>query len=668
MRKLITMTRISKEHSLFNTIRYGEPRHIPDTSEVNEKSFTDDDQKYPITHEVYPDEKLILEGPRYGKSKFRRFLTMAMTFGMLVSLFVFHHTNSIPKSFVSSHNSNPLPLSQHLRHLADNGYSVSKGGDREIFEVRYPEFASPSYGESLTSQALLNHYFGDSWGKPAIVDYSPPDIKFNKVVLTLNTTSNGVQYDRLAHFFFDGVPIWRTSTMEPGGHKVHSSFSKDVSDYTSLFKSEGELMFKLDNLMNSRLTGGFNVTLTADYYYDKTVERRFGGNSLSGILTDRSVPKVFPLGVGNDDSLHYLPLQDFKVKLPSLNSNTTRLKLSIFTSGNAEEEFWYSNVLNANVNKFKGNGIDLFGHGPIRTVLVKYNDQVIANAIPEPVIFTGGLSPALWSPMVSTSAFDLKAIEIDLTALIPSIESSDHLEISIGNGGIEDGLIGSNWITAANLLVWENSIIKSSESSTVKYGFKDDNSIINFGWDGLKQIVTYESKARLASNITYELVNGTSYEVSVSLDTLGTISNIQTYSKDGTHQVLAHNSGFDKHFKIVDIEGTTVVDFDNKFKYPLLLDMNLSEIADDISYDIKVVNGLTVQVDTPSYRVLKLEDVQNGTSVFTISPSGNHGSGKNEVRYKLDNDRADIHYYRHVKVDNDEGIDYDFESFDGEKD
>ena len=46
------------------------------------------------------------------------------------------------------------------------------------------------------------------------------------MVLTLHTEVEGVQFDRLANLFVDGIQVWRTSTIEPGGRKVFSDFKK----------------------------------------------------------------------------------------------------------------------------------------------------------------------------------------------------------------------------------------------------------------------------------------------------------------------------------------------------------------------------------------------------------------------------------------------------------
>lgn len=541
------------------------------------------------------------------------------------------------------------------RLIANSILSASTSDQRQIFQVSYPNVAG-NYGSAVASQTLLTHTFGNSWGTPATVPYTPPNANFNKIVLTLNTTCLGVQYDRLAHLFLGGVPIWRTSTMEPGGASVLSTFSKDVSLYDSVFQAGGELLFKLDNILNGDVNGSFDVILTASYYH---VDSETPTPGIAGILDDTAAPRVFSL---TEDPLYDLANDSLNISLPAVNSNTTRMKLMVFTSGNGDEEFWYTNLLNANVQKYSSLG--LRGHGPIRTVFVKYNGAVIANVLPQPVIFTGGISPALWSPMVSVSAFDLLPIEIDLTALIPGLQPSDQIEISVGNGDIEDGQIGGEWITAANLLVWENSLVKSTGGKSVQQTFNQKPIVDNEDQDGLNQTITYQTAAQMSSTITYKLINGTQIEVFVSYDTKGSTFNSQFYSSSGGTQLMSQSSDFTKHLTIVGKNGESIVDVKSQYHYPVTVNAVYTGDNNDLTLNLNVANGYTLSVDTPSSNIMKLEDIQNGTSIFVQSSSGNHGTGNNEDTYSLVDNVGKVNYYRHVKVNSNGTYEYD-ESYGG---
>jgi hypothetical protein len=82
------------------------------------------------------------------------------------------------------------------------------------FQVKEPTLLS-SRRPNLTLP-LLNHTFGNSWGKPAIVDYVAPSKQdWSTIVLEVKVTSDGTQYDRLASLYLHHVEILRTSTAEP---------------------------------------------------------------------------------------------------------------------------------------------------------------------------------------------------------------------------------------------------------------------------------------------------------------------------------------------------------------------------------------------------------------------------------------------------------------------
>ncbi|KAM9889184.1 hypothetical protein OXX69_012904, partial [Metschnikowia pulcherrima] len=114
----------------------------------------------------------------------------------------------------------------------------------------------------------------------------------------------------------------------------------------------------------------------------------------------KAADKVYPLVEDEEPAsppIKHLPYQGFSVELPKLSHNTTRLKLAVFASGNSKEEFWYSNVLDKYTHRFEKDGTVFHGHGPLRFVNVWVDGQKVATQAPQPFIFTGGYSPALWN-------------------------------------------------------------------------------------------------------------------------------------------------------------------------------------------------------------------------------------------------------------------------------
>ena len=152
------------------------------------------------------------------------------------------------------------PIFRNLIDVVDTTYSDQQEGNntaKEIISVTNPYTPNPRYGESLYTTTLIkNHKFGNSWNQPAVVNFTAPsNISFDAVVLTLHTEVEGVQFDRLANLFVDGIQVWRTSTIEPGGRKVFSDFKKMSANIPNFSKENVQILFQLDNLVTSKLTG-----------------------------------------------------------------------------------------------------------------------------------------------------------------------------------------------------------------------------------------------------------------------------------------------------------------------------------------------------------------------------------------------------------------------------
>ncbi|ANZ77656.1 BA75_04734T0 [Komagataella pastoris] len=528
--------------------------------------------------------------------------------------------------------------------------------DREVFEVELP---SPNFGVPVFESVLLDSYeFGDCWGHPALTTYvaPPASIEFNKVVLGLDIYVSGVQYDRLAHIYLDGSPLWRTSTPEPGNKHVHSFSHKDVSEYVPLFKENGtELMVQLDNLLTGRLNGTFEVTLTARYYdsflNDSAPVKVAGidddlfipGSHVQFFSANEAASKVFPLvdTPPTRPPLIYYPDRKFQVTLPVLSPNTTRVKLALFTSGNAAEEFWYSNILDGFENYFSDHQHYLAPHGPCRMVNVYVNGIRIASLSPEPIIYTGGISPALWSPIVSTSAFDVRPLEFDLSTILPYLWDAEDavLEVEISNC-VQDqeeteasagNTIGQNWVTSANLLTWEHGSIKSSEGAVISHENSTDIKARIFpGGSKLKQIVSARYKTAISTQLNYTLFNGSSLNILFNNVYDSSQSNFQRYTDYGNRQHVALVPSTKHSISLFDLGNQKeIYEVNSTFSYPLVLNLITKPIVGQhIEFFAKVTDMMFFKTAFNGQKnTIKVESIQKGTSDYVLAPGNNYGFG-----------------------------------------
>lgn len=544
---------------------------------------------------------------------------------------------------------------------------------RRAFEVTYPFAASPKFGRAVHTLLVLNHTFGNSWGQPAVANFTPPDVAFDKVVLTLNVSVGGVQYDRLANVFLNGVQVWRTLTAEPGNTTVESTASKDVTAYAALFGGPVEVMLQLDNLLTPRLTGAFRVELAATFY---RAERRDKLLNATDALWLRRGPalRVHALAPrGHTAPVAYLPLDKLAVSLPRVPANTTRLTLLVFALGNAAEEFWYTNVLDKFVHQFEGR--TLLGHGPVRVVNVLFNGDKVATQQPQPFVFTGGILPALWLPVVATLAFDLGAIDVDLTALLPLLWEHQAvedriLEIEVTNGYDElkaalpaKSGIAENWIALASLLAFEDERVVRSSGEVVRVNDTKKIDTVAFAvpWSGsIQQIIGGTFELVVAAVLNFSLADGSSVNASVQLVTTLQFTNIQRYTKFGAQQLVVHVGQSKRSTTVVDLDATRQIQQVNlSLTYPMvvhLAEKNHTTVPDDVNivYDVLVALARLVKVAINGFKAIKEKVAQNGTSTYHITSGGNHGVGALDTKLRLDMGAPlyELHYARKVSAAN----------------
>jgi len=299
---------------------------------------------------------------------------------------------------------------------------------------------------------LMEHSFGYSYGMPFVGNYTPPQCKFNRVTMNFTVTSKGRQFDRLALMYFNDTEVWRTSTAEPTANGIRWEYIKDMTEYMYFWNSPQTLIFDLGNLIDNTYTGAFNTTLTASFFTSQeTVEP-------ASVI----IPISARQGAANAASVFTLPGENATNTI-SFPRNVKRAVFSVSACGQATEEFWWGNVLQSDINTFVPVDGTLYGYSPFREVQVLIDGQLAGVQWPFPVIFTGGVVPGLWRPIVGIDAFDLREHEIDITPWLPVLcDGAEHtFEIRVA-GIIDDGktsgklteTVGSSWLVTGKVFVW----------------------------------------------------------------------------------------------------------------------------------------------------------------------------------------------------------------------
>lgn len=312
--------------------------------------------------------------------------------------------------------------------------------DSTAIQVNYPP---PDYGSAVASVQLLTHKFANSYFEPApSALYTPPNVEFNHVELTLNANVSAIQYDRLSHVFIGAVEVWRPSTAETdNGHLKTWNFTKDVSEYLSLFQQTNNITIILGNIVETGIPGVIEYELIANFFYKQQ-------------QTIEAANCIIPINPQNSGVTTYSITSNWTFTLDQFARNTTKAVLSVRGSGNSEEEFWYTNIFDENLKIL---GDDNYGAGPSRIITVYINGEQAGFAYPYPIIYTGGISPILWRTVVGIDAFEVPSYQIDITPFLPDLWGGfADVVITITNG-YSDEAVNSDWIFTANVQSWQES-------------------------------------------------------------------------------------------------------------------------------------------------------------------------------------------------------------------
>lgn len=314
-------------------------------------------------------------------------------------------------------------------------------------------------------KTLLEHNFANSYGAPYSGLYSPPpgDCSFTTTIFNLSVSSRGQQYDRLAQLFIGDVEVWRTSTAMPTEGGIHWSYQKDMSIFDGILRANQKIILDLGNVVDDDLyTGVYNVTLEALYFDDK-YSRGF-----------HPADHIYPISnlssAENKSSVFSLPDDSGSVRLV-LPRNIKTAVVSLMASGNGEEEFWYTNVPTEYLSSFDEGS--LYGYGSFREVQLLIDDRLAGVSWPFPILFTGGVSPGLWRPIVGIDTYDLPSFEIDVTPWLSLLCDGNEHTFKIQVVGFDNstaeriGTVGQNWWVTGVVFVWLDEATNQTIAGTV---------------------------------------------------------------------------------------------------------------------------------------------------------------------------------------------------------
>lgn len=407
--------------------------------------------------------------------------------------------------------------------------------------VRFNQAGDNAYSDpnspSVCQQTLVTHSFAFSYGIPYIGSYAPPTCKFNRVVWNLTVVSAGRQFDRLGTVSLGDIEIFRTSTAEPTKNGIIWTYLKDVSSFLTLFKEQQTVIFDLGNLIDNTYTAAYNVTLTASYY-------QVNGESDAADL-------ILPLsrGLDNATSAFTFPSQNVSSSF-SIPQNSVKAIFTIAATGQSNEEFWWSNVLQQDVNDFPSDGV-IPGYSPFREVQLLIDGNLAGVVWPFPVIFTGGVVPGFWRPIVGIDAFDLKEDDIDITPWLPLLCDGKQHQYSIKVSGLvlsPDGTtvlsetVDDYWIVTGKLFIWLDPSSHKTTGSHPELNFPTPNIAATSQFQNSSQpndsVLNYQVNVGRQLSV-FSNIRTSAGEQRVSWQQSLTYSGVGQYSQGGNYQYNA---------------------------------------------------------------------------------------------------------------------------------
>lgn len=501
-----------------------------------------------------------------------------------------------------------------------------------------------SYGAPFVGKFYynLNHFFNLTF----LGNYTPPNCKFNRVTINFTVTSKGRQFDRLALMYFNDTEVWRTSTAEPTTDGIIWTYVKDMTPFLYLWNSPQKLIFDLGNIVDDTYTGIWHTTLTATF---STVEETTNPAALI-------IPISARRSASDAASLFTLPAET-AINNVTLPRNTNRAVFSISACGQAAEEFWWGNVLSSNTDTFIPLAGQLYGYSPFREVQLYIDGQLAGVQWPFPTIFTGGVVPGLWRPIVGLDAFDLKEGEIDITPWLGHLcDGGEHtFEIKVA-GVLEDGkgsgsltqTVGASWYITGKIFLWldsdPSSITRGAAPTTHQPTPHISTSSLLTQSAGVNETLEYTTSVSRSLTLSSQLTTQAGTRLASWTQTLS-VSNYGLYTAAGAVQVT------DQTTRGADL---TASGYSKSYSYPLWANTTyLPGANSSFTLDAVVRRGLDATVTGASvFGAGVVQTTQNGSAHYASVGGKSSGFGSTSQVFQSLGEGGREVYFRDVEAVN----------------
>ena len=255
-----------------------------------------------------------------------------------------------------------------------------------------------------------------------------------KVVLTQTISVSGRQYDRVGTLSVGGIEIYHGTTEEPSGPTpTVYTFSKDVTEYTSLLTSAQPYTGGIGNYTSDVYTGNYLQTVTMTYY-----------RASAKYPAPRTPDRVVSIA----DNQNLTPgTPSVTTTLTDLPRNITGGYLETTLEGGGCDEQWFTAVPDSVSADYPSAG--LCGKGPYREADISLDGHPVAATHTFPHIYSGGIVPTLWRPIPAIGTFDLHTESVDVTPFAGLLTDGSSHTVTMGIQNIND-----SWLVNGNLFLY----------------------------------------------------------------------------------------------------------------------------------------------------------------------------------------------------------------------
>ena len=467
------------------------------------------------------------------------------------------------------------------RRLDTQATTVTTRAAVDVLAQNYTNVVQPA-----CSVKLMDYTFNDSYGTPYSGNFSVPSCGTDLTQAYLRyvaTCDAGIQFDRLGGVWVNGVELLRSTTEEPS-RTVSPTWQviKDVSIYTPILRTGGSVVVALDNVITDVYTSKFKVQVYLDFF-----------KPASAAAVAPKPDAIYP--VSDSKTTYgwfntYAQTAGKNYKMVTFPRNTEELYMELFLSHHQCDEFWWSNPPTAFAS-----GLGLCGNGAYREVQVRIDDEVAGVVWPFPLIFTGGINPYLWRPVVAPGAFQAPTYMLNLTPFLNKVvDGAAHNVSFFVSNGID------YWPISGNLLVFKDA--KGTQTTATVLEKRIDREITPVvkqsvqGYNG-----TFNTTATRAFYVKTQVKTSKGTKIYI-VDQQLTFSNKQVYYYDGNGQIAVQNTGVTTKSSVFSPANNSWTNVTLVESYPLSAVMDYFTYPNDTD-NFKLVTSITHEFSRKTTRV-----------------------------------------------------------------